>query len=157
MSPARASLLPRPRSHPLYSFPRSPPRFCMCIYERLYPCVYDGPLWALLTLHCYLVASTRAHVVSQLFSNNRRVLVLIPLGLWRSPVVSSVYIGFIQGAQRGKLLLLFRGITLVARRAYSHRKVDDRERKGRSLSLALLLLLDCFRRCRYFAKYTQRA
>jgi len=61
------------------------------------------------TLH-YLVPSTRA--VPQLFSNNRPRSVLIPPGLSRSPLSVRTHVS--HAAQRGKLLLSFRGITLVA-------------------------------------------
>lgn len=76
---------------------------------------YDGPLWALLTLRCrYLVAFTRARGFSIILKQPSRSILIPPGTLGVLRVVSRVYIGIARGAQRGKLLLLFRGITLVA-------------------------------------------
>lgn len=121
---------------------------------------YDGPLWALLTLrYRYLVARTHARAR---FLNYSQTTVAFcsntPGGSDVLRVVSGVYIGIARGAQRGKLLLLFRGITLVATSVF-----PSKSRRPGSLSVSLsstliliLILLIVFPAA-YFAKYTRPA
>lgn len=92
---------------------------------------------------CYLVPST--HAVPQLFSNNHPRSVLIPPGLSCSPLSGRTYIS--HAVQRSKLLLSFRGITLVAAFPYPLQPlVEKSTTRHEKVSPPLLAPLDCFRR-----------
>lgn len=117
------------------SLPPPPPPSLLYVYTNVYTC--DGPLWALLTLRCYLVASThRARGFSIILKQPSRS-VLIPPGFWRSPAcIQCVYIGIAQGAQRGKLLLFPQHYARLAMSVFPSKSRRPGTGGGRPLSLA---------------------
>lgn len=159
MSAAKASLLPRPRTRPLYFLPPPPPSLSFSssllyvyirtfirtyMYSRIYMHTCDGPLWALLTLRCrYLVACTRARGFSIILKQPSRSILIPPGALDCIPCI-----------HRYRTRCTTRQVIIVVPRHYARRderipieKSTTGNEEGSFLPRSLVLLLDCFHRC----------